>query len=141
MKKRFLTAAISAIFFAIMLSCFLLVPANQREPNVYDSSFLESFFITITLVMPVFILVGLPLSILIDKLVKKFIKNLSWASYLVGLGLYSLVSLFLGFVIMSIFNKSIFLGDVIPLPIGCFMASTIYYHLLLLVTRISRLFN
>lgn len=138
MKKRFLTTVVSATLFAIIFSWFLLVPVDQREPNVYYSSFLESFFITIILVIPVFILVGLPLSILIDKFVKKFIKNLNWASYLVGLGLYSLVSLLFGVVIMNLFNKSIFLGDVIPLPIGCFVASTIYYHLLLLVTKISR---
>lgn len=141
MKKRLLTAALSAILFTIIFSWFLLVPISRREPNVYYTSFLNSFIHMIIVVIPVFFLLGLPLSILIDKVAEKFNKNSKWAHYFVRLGLYSLTGLLFGVIIMSIFNKSTFLDDVIPLPIGCFIASNIYYHLLLLVSKVNRVFN
>ena len=93
--KRFLTAALSAILFATIFSWFFFVPSSQREPNVYYSGFSETFTLVIIYAGPVFFLVGLPLSIFIDKLVAKFNKSLRWARYFFGLGLYSLAGILL----------------------------------------------
>ncbi|MFS0688992.1 hypothetical protein AB1K89_07100 [Sporosarcina sp. 179-K 8C2 HS] len=139
--KRFLTAALSAILFATIFSWYFFVPNSQREPNVYYSGFLETFSLAIIYAGPVFFLVGLPLSIFIDKLVAKFNKSLKWTRYFFGLGLYSLAGILFGIVFLSILNPKIYLEDIIPFSLCCFIASNIYYHLLLSVSRIDSVFN
>ena len=141
MMKRFITAALSAVLFAAIISWFFFVPSSQRELNVYYSDFLEMFTLAIIYAGPVFFLVGLPLSIFIDKLVAKFNKSLKWTRYFFGLGLYSLAGILFGVVFLSILNPNIYLEDVIPFSICCFIASNIYYHLLLAVSKIDLIFN
>ena len=138
--KRFLTAALSAIF-ATIFSWFFFVPNSQREPNVYYSGFSETFTLAIIYAGPVFFLVGLPFSIIIDKLVGKFNESLKWTRYFFGLGSYSLAGILFGVVFISILNPNIYLEDVISFSICCFIASNIYYHLLLSVSKINLIFN
>src|SRR5690625_664983 len=99
MKKRLLTAAFSAILYTIVFSWFFFVPDSQRDPDVYYHSFLNIFIHMIIGVVPVFFLIGLPLSIFIDKVTEKFNTNSKWARYFVRLGLYSLTGLLSGVVI------------------------------------------
>ncbi|NYF26141.1 arginine exporter protein ArgO [Sporosarcina sp. JAI121] len=141
MMKRFITAALSAVLFATIFSWFFFVPSSQREPNVYYSSFSETFTLVIIYAGPVFFLVGLPLSIFIDKLDAKFNKDLKWTRYFFGLGLYSLAGILFGVVFLSLLNPNIYLEDVFSFSLCCFIASTIYYHLLLSVSKINLLFN
>ena len=62
------------------------------------------FFETLILVMiyagPVYLFVGLPLSIFIDKLIEKSNCKSVWTRYFVGLGLYSLFGIFVGFIFL-----------------------------------------
>ncbi|MGY4793831.1 hypothetical protein ACVNNN_02420 [Lysinibacillus fusiformis] len=139
--KRFLTGVLSTILFAAIFSWFSFVPNSQREPNAYYSSFSETFSLVIIYAGPVFFLVGLPLSIFIDKLVANFNKSLKWTGYLFGLVLYSLAGILFGVVFLSILNQDIYLEDVIPFSICCFIASNIYYHILLSVSKINLIFN
>jgi hypothetical protein len=75
MMKRLLTALLSAVLFATIFSWISYVPSSQREPNVYYFGFSETFAFVIIYAGPVYFLVGLPLSIFIDKLVRKFYRK------------------------------------------------------------------
>jgi len=88
--KRLLTVVLSVVFFATIFSWVSYVPSSQREPNVYYFGFLETFTFVIIYAGPIYFLAGLPLSIVIDKLMDKSNRKSKWAKYFVGLGLYSL---------------------------------------------------
>lgn len=84
---------------------------------------------------PVYLFVGLPLSIFIDKLIEKSNCTSNWARYFVGLGLYSLFGICVGFIflILLIRNNNIYHIEVFLFSIYGLIASNIYYHLLLLI--------
>ncbi|KAB2487459.1 hypothetical protein [Priestia endophytica] len=134
MAKRFLTAVLSVILFAIIFSCFSFVPSSQREPNVYYFGFLETFIFVIIYAGPIYLIIGVPLSIFIDKLIKKANNTLKWARYFIGLGLYSLAGILVG-TLFIIFSQHIQLLEVISFSVYGFVASNIYYHLLLLASK------
>ena len=131
--KRFLTVVLSVILFATFFSWFSYVPNSQREPNVYYFDFVEMFIFVVIYSGPVYFLVGLPLSIFIDKLIEGSKTQTKWGKYFVGLGLYSLVGTIVGliftilFVIDAHWSFSIF----------GFIASNFYYHLSLLISKIN----
>jgi hypothetical protein len=136
MAKRFLTAVLSVILFATIFSWFSFVPSSQREPNVYYFDFLETFMFVIIYAGPIYLIIGVPLSIFIDKLIKKANRTSKWARYFVGLGLYSLAGILVG-MLFVIFSQHLHLLEVISFSIYGFVASNIYYHLLLLASRIN----
>jgi urea transporter len=125
MRRKFLTVVLSVILFATIFSCFFFVPSSQREPNVYYFGFFETFVFVILYAGPVYLLVGLPLSIFIDKLVAKFHRTSKWKRYFFGLGLYSLAGTLVGALLPIILNQNANLFDVIPFLICCLVASNI----------------
>lgn len=131
--KRFFTAALSAFLFTILFSWIFYEPRTQSEDNVYHFGFSEIFNIIIIYVGPVYFLAGIPLSIFIDKLVPKLNKNKKLGQYFWGLGLYSLAGIMVGIIFLIIFQKIL-----LPFLICCFVASNIYYHLLLLVSKFNK---
>ena len=137
--KRFLTVVLSVVLFATIYSWFFYVPSSQREPNVYYFGFSETFIFVIIYAGPVYFLVGLPLSIFIDKLIGKTKRNSKWAMYFVGLGLYSLVGTLVGFILLIIFsqNINIYQLEVISYSICGFIAANFYFHLSLLISKIN----
>ncbi|MCG7335067.1 hypothetical protein MHZ95_07235 [Sporosarcina sp. ACRSM] len=141
MRKRLLTAVLSVILFAIIFSWFFFVPSSQREPNVYYFGFSETFVFVILYAGPVYLLAGLPISILIDKLAAKFQRNSKWKRYFFGFGLYSLAGTLVGALLLILLNQNANLFDVIPFSICCLVASNLYYHLLLLVSKIDLVLN
>ncbi|SEH50787.1 hypothetical protein SAMN05192559_101892 [Halobacillus karajensis] len=130
--NRFLTAVFSSICFATLLAVVSYVPSTQREPNIYYFSFLETFIFVILYAGSVFILAGIPLSILIDKLVGRY-RNLSkWALYLVKLGAYSFTGVVVGLLYFIMVFQN-FKGVISFSLYGC-LASNVYFHFLLLLT-------
>ena len=137
MMKRFLTTALSLIIFATIFSWVSYVPSSQRESNVYYFGFLETFIFVIIYAGPVYLLVGIPLSIYINKLIKVFKRRSVWAKYFVGLGLYSIVGILVGVIFLLIINLNTFLLEVISFSIYGLVASNIYYHLSLFISKIN----
>lgn len=133
MLKRFITVAISVILFAILLSWYSYVPSSQREANIYYFGFFETFIFVILYAGPIYFLVGLPLSILIDNLAGRFIITSKLLRYFISLGIYSLTGIVIGAILLIIVNQNIYF----PFLICCFFASNIYLHIFLLVSKIT----
>ncbi|GIN39410.1 hypothetical protein [Heyndrickxia oleronia] len=138
--NRFITVTLSVILFSTIFSGISYVPSSQREPNVYYFGFFETLILVMIYAGPVYSFVGLPLSIFIDKLIEKSNCKSVWTRYFVGLGLYSLFGIFVGFIflILLIRNNNIYHMEVFLYSIYGFIASNIYYHLLLLISNITR---
>jgi len=136
--KRFLTTALSVVLFATIYSWISYVPISQRESNVYYFGFFEVFIFVVIYAGPIYFLVGLPLSIFIDKLIKKFNRRAKLARYFIGLGLYSLVGILVGLVFLIIASQDLNRMDVTSFSIYGFIASNFYFHLSLLLSKIIK---
>lgn len=136
---RLLTVALSMLLFATIFSWLSYVPTSQREPNVYYFGFIETFIFVIIYSGPVFVLVGLPFSIIMDKLIEKSNRHSSWAKYLFGLGLYAFVGAIVGISYhIIIFSPNNYNLEVITFAIYGIIASSIYFHLSLLISKIIK---
>ncbi|TDL32885.1 hypothetical protein E2R51_09480 [Jeotgalibacillus sp. S-D1] len=136
--KRLLAIAISVIIFATSYSWISYVPSSQREPNVYYFGFIETFIFVVIYAGPIYFLVGLPLSIFIDRLIAGVTRKSKWAKYFVGLGFYSLVGVLVGVIFLIIFIQNTYQLDVIIISAYGFVASNIYFHLSLLLSTIIK---
>ncbi|WP_438317071.1 hypothetical protein [Sporosarcina sp. FA9] len=137
MMKRFLIAVLSIVLFATLLAWVSYTPSVQREPNVYYFGFLETSFFVVIYAGPVYFLAGIPLSVLIDKLIGKTKSNSRWTRYFVGLGLYSSIGAFVGFIFPILLTENIDWRGIISYSLyGC-IAANFYYHVLLLVSKIN----
>lgn len=137
MMKRLLTILISIILFSTIFTWLSYTPASQRESNVNYFSFLETFTFVSRYVGLFYLLVGLPLSFFIDKLIEKIKSNSKLIKYFAGLGLYSLAGLLvcLSFLILSIQNIDSI--KIIPFLMMGFIASNLYYHFSLLISKVN----
>ncbi|SES61824.1 hypothetical protein SAMN05216389_10142 [Oceanobacillus limi] len=135
--KRFVTALLATVVFAAIFSGFSYVPTSQREPNVYYFGFFETMVFVIIYASPVYFLVGLPSSILIDKIVIKVYGKSKWNRYFWRLGFYSLAGILIS-VILLVFIQNNDLLEAIPFTICCMIASNIYFHLYLLVSKVMK---
>jgi len=136
--KRVSIVALSIVLFATIYSWFSYVPNSQRASNVYYFGFLETFLFVIIYVGPIYFLVGLPLSIFLDKSIGKSNRKSKWANYFVGLGLYSLVGILVGIISFYIIGHNIYQMEVISYAIYGFTASNIYFHLALLTSKVNK---
>ncbi|AIF45270.1 hypothetical protein [Virgibacillus sp. SK37] len=135
-KKRLLTTILAIIVFATLFSAISYVPSSQREPNVYYFGFLETFLFVVIYSGPVYFLVGLPASIIIDRLVRRLVKRYVWKKYFIQLGLYSLAGVLAGFVLSLFSGGTLSKEEVLPLAILGLAAAIIYFHVSLLVSKI-----
>ncbi|WP_163969340.1 hypothetical protein [Oceanobacillus halotolerans] len=138
MLKRFLTTVLATILFAAIFSWVSYVPSSQRDPNVYYFGFFETAVFVVIYTGPAYLLAGLPVSILIDKLVGSFNRKSRWVRYFVGFGLYSLAGILVGLIYLILFFQSFYLSNVVTFSIYGFVASNLYYHLSLLVSMIKK---
>lgn len=140
MAKRFITVILSIVLFATIFSWMSYVPSSQREPDVYYFGFLETFIFVIIYAGAVYLLVGLPLSIYIDKLIGQSNRKSKWQRYFVGLGLYSFFGILIGVIFLILFsqNRNIYPLEFFTQSIYGFIASNFYYHLQILVSNINR---
>ncbi|KAB2328080.1 hypothetical protein F7731_26055 [Cytobacillus depressus] len=136
--KRLVTVVLSVALFASIFSWIFYVPVSLREPNVYYSGFLETFIFVIIYAGPIYLLAGLPLSIFIDKLIEKSNRKSKWAKCFLGLGLYSLFGIFVGVIFLFLFIGNIYSQENFTVSIYGIIASNVYYHLLILVSKISK---
>lgn len=114
------------------------MPSSQREENVYYFGFFSMFSLVIIYAGPVYLLVGLPLSIYIDKLIEVSKTKTKWAKYFIGLGLYSLVGMLVMIAFLFIINQFSFRIEFMSFSIYGIVASNIYYHLSLLLLKIYK---
>ncbi|WP_047979536.1 hypothetical protein [Ornithinibacillus contaminans] len=137
--RKLLSAALSTILFAIIISWIFHTPRSQQNPN--DDFFGFSVLVNVILLYtgPVYFLAGIPISILIEKLVHRNYNYSRLGRYFIQLGLYS----FFGVLVSSLslivsFSLNFNLSDHLSLSLYGILASTIYFHLLLLLNTVNK---
>ncbi len=133
--KRFCTIVLSVLLFAILFALASYVPSAQREPNIYYFSFLEMFVFGLLYAGPVYLLVGLPLSVLLDKCMNQLHTVCKWRTYFAGLTVYSLTGMLVGAAFLVFFSPITFPLEMPSVVIYGFIASNCYFHLSLLFEK------
>lgn len=127
--KRFLSAIIATILFAIVYSAISYAPESQREPNTYYFGFTETIVFVMLYAGPVFLLIGIPLSIMIDKSIEN-----KKSQYIKKLVFYSVAGLLIGALFPLVLLPGLNLASLIVLYAGIgLMAANIYFHTFLLL--------
>ncbi|ANU23366.1 hypothetical protein [Planococcus donghaensis] len=136
MLKRFLAVIISTIIVSLGISLLNYVPLGQRESDVYYFGIGEYFLFASYIFFIFYVVIGLPISWLLDKYRKRLRTKPVVIQYCIGVLVYSLMGLLLGtvyhFALGSIqFNLNIFIET-----LGYwFTAAFCYFHVLWIFER------
>ncbi|WP_153721808.1 hypothetical protein [Sporosarcina cascadiensis] len=134
--KRFTAAVLAAIVFAIIYSSISYIPDSQREANVYYFGFFETFAFVLLYSGPVFLVIGIPVSILIDNIIERTTLHSAKVRYLKKMVVYSVTGLLAGtafiFVLMPVYHPA---SIIFSYALMGFVAANIYYHLLLVMNK------
>ncbi|PSJ68703.1 hypothetical protein DES34_103440 [Brevibacillus brevis] len=131
--NKLLSALLTAIFYCVFLASIEYTPMNIREENTYYFSYFSLLFIYLMYSVPFLVIVGIPFSMLIEKIENRITFKSSIRRYSFNVSLYLLagiiVALFFsllskGNILMKLLDFEGFLIYIIP--------SLLYYHLLLL---------
>jgi hypothetical protein len=129
--KRIAAAILSSVVLAGVFGSFEYVLEAERDPNVLYFSFLGTFVFTFIYSLPVFFIVGIPTSMLIDWIMRKL--RFHKAMYLFELLLYTLFGAFFGILVLAVFIEWSIeaLNGALLGSIG----SILYFHVLLSLQR------
>jgi len=138
-RKRFLVSLLSSLLFSLLFSFFSYTPESQRSPDTYYFGIWESFFITLIYVTPIYLIIGMPISFVIDIWLNHQ-KKWEARSYLLKVGIYSIVSVIPALIIFIVLNFG-----VSPFSLQSFLmtillsaiASNLFFHVQIIVDRIS----
>lgn len=132
--KRICAAIVSALLLAGIYSAIQYVPVSRQEPDIYHFSYGELFVITLLYGGPVFFLIGIPVSLLIDYAVGKNMPSSARRVYVQKLLCYFAAGLLAGAAVISflmpVSHSWTFLLSYGLLGAG---AAVLYFHLLLLL--------
>ena len=131
---------LSIILFAILFYLLTYILSYQQQlPREYYFTFLESFLITIIYVGPIYLFFGLPIAMLIDKILSKLPIYPRWVYYLYGVLSFSIAGVVIGILILVILSIPFSWNmDLFGLFLLCTIASNTYYHLSLLFFKLNR---
>jgi cation transporter-like permease len=137
-RKRLLVALLSSVLFSLVFSLFSYTPESQRSPDTYYFGIWETFFFTVIYVTPIYLIIGMPISFVIDKWFKK-----KWEtkSYLLKVAIYSIVSLIPALIVFNVFNFGISpfsLQSFLKTILLSAIASNLFFHIQLLVNRLIK---
>jgi len=125
---RGFAALISSVIFSIIVAATETTPVVEQQTGTYYFSFFELLIMYSLFITPVYFLVGIPWSLLVDILTKK--KSLFYNKYLHNLFLYCaggmLISLIIVILEPSLLND--FYGGIALVLLGGF-ASVLFYHI------------
>jgi len=127
LKRRIIIALLSAIIFSLILSYISYTPIAEREPNSWYESFGSTLTVCLIFSVPAYLLGGIPISLYIDKFVKKEIIKLVF--HLLGGFLVGIAMTVISF--MTVSFELLWYG-----VIGLF-ASSLFYILMLLVKKFN----
>lgn len=131
MLRRLLSALISSIIFCSILAYFQHTPIAERQPNTSYMSFSSLVFIYLIYATPVYVLGGIPCSILIDTITKRIFRRSTILFYLVNIICYTLAGMLLALLLFNVFEIEAWIwGGAAP--------ALLYYVVYLLVRLLIR---
>ncbi|MEH6937532.1 hypothetical protein V7056_06690 [Bacillus sp. JJ664] len=136
MLKRIIVASVAAIIFSLIFSFLDYVPVSQRINGTYYFGFFETFIIILIYSSPIYFVAGIPLSIGIEYWHQKYSFNSKYTSYIVKVGMYSIVGMIVGalfYILISQGVSKILYSQVFEYILLGLIASNVFYHLLLLM--------
>ncbi|WP_078555566.1 hypothetical protein [Bacillus alkalicellulosilyticus] len=125
--KLFITAILSVPLFAI-ITTFYFFNGFKQDYSV------ELVILIVTYIGPIIFLVNLVFSLMIELCIDILNSKLNWAKYIIGLGLYSVCGIIIGIAIGLVFLYEL---DIILYGISGFILYICYFHLSLLISKIS----
>ncbi|RNB86440.1 hypothetical protein [Brevibacillus panacihumi] len=102
MLRRLLSALLSSIIFCVILAYLQHTPVAERQPSTSYMSFSSLVFIYLIYATPVYLLGGIPCSILIDTITKRIFRRSSIIFYLVNIICYALAGMLLILLLFSL---------------------------------------
>lgn len=117
-KKRFLTATLSVILFAIIYSYFYTP----------DFDFFWSILFASIFAGPIYYFIGIPISLLIDIGMKNIEIKSKKVKYLLSFGMYSIAGILAGVTFFINSTQSFLIKETIIFSAIGINASNIYFH-------------
>ncbi|MDF9410594.1 hypothetical protein E1B06_02500 [Brevibacillus laterosporus] len=131
MLHRIFAGVITAMLFCLVVAVAEYTPMIVRKPNTYYFPFITLVIIYLVYSIPIFLLIGIPCTILIDFITNRMgISNKS-KLYFVHLGLYSLAGISIALIFFGLTK-----GDILQ-KISCYKAYIVYIGGSLLFYHIS----
>lgn len=127
-KKRFLTATLSVILFAIIYSCIFYTP----EFDFFWSILFASIFAG-----PIYYFIGIPISLLIDIGMKNIEIKSKKVKYHLSFGMYSIAGILAGVTFFIISTQSFLIKEIIIFSTIGIIASNIYFHVSLMLSKVK----
>ncbi|WP_017187604.1 hypothetical protein [Alkalibacillus haloalkaliphilus] len=118
---RFLSAVLSAFIVAITIVLVAFIP-NPADDRIFFTIFVSTLLISGL----IYLIAGVPISILIDHLIKKL--RTSWQRYIAGLCSYSIAGAIVGVIVMILFGQENELHAIMIMALYGTIAANIYYH-------------
>lgn len=125
LKKRIIVGLLSTLIFSIVMAYVSYTPIADQEANSWYESFGSLFQVYLIFSLPAYLLGGIPISLFIDKRVKK--EMIKFPLYLCGGFLVGMATIGITFMVISF--ELVWYG----LVGSC--ASLLYYVLMLLTKR------
>ncbi|MBU9675184.1 hypothetical protein KQ939_00055 [Planococcus sp. CP5-4] len=131
--ERFFSAVISAPLYVMFMFLWQLVIANEQD-LLSEFTLFKAFWVTYVFIFPVFFVMGIPMSYLVDFLMS-LVPSRSWiVAYCCKLALYVLFTSLVFFMMFQVFT----LTDVELLNISL-VPALIGFHVLFILRREYRL--
>ncbi|CAM3642486.1 hypothetical protein EDM52_16610 [Brevibacillus invocatus] len=127
MLVKFISALISSLLCCAILAMMQYTPVSERQSDTYYFSFSSLLFIYLIYATPVYVLGGIPFSILIERITGKLLHYSRILPFLINLILYASSGMFLMWLMFQE-QKSLFL-------FGAGAASALLYYFVLLLFR------
>ncbi|PKR77682.1 hypothetical protein CEY16_07045 [Halalkalibacillus sediminis] len=132
MLYRVIILLISSVIFALILSGLNYVPQGSRMENVYYFSFFETFTFALVYSAPVYVLFGLPVSILLDRWLDRIKNGSKYFIYSAKMTSYSAAGAVAGFIFYIAVNQGItqsYFNAYIASMVYGILAANIFFHL------------
>ncbi|MFA1511877.1 hypothetical protein ACDN41_21860 [Priestia aryabhattai] len=132
--KLVVTSLLSTAIFSAVYGIISLTPESEKEPNIYYFSFTDTFVFTFMYTLPVYIVIGIICSYLIDMLAHN---RHTRKMYLSKLLMYSLAGIVPGLAFYFLFEgiqldyQLLFYFFALGI-----LASNTFYHVLLLINKV-----
>lgn len=133
MIRKAIVAILSSIVLCLVLAWMNYTPIALRQPDTWYEPFFSLFMIYMIYALPVYLLGGIPSSMLIDCLQRKITISNRIANYFVLVLLYAIAGFLCMLLIFITISDGELMGEGMILYGGFgSMASLTYYHVLII---------
>jgi hypothetical protein len=139
MLNKLLSASLTSFFLCILLAFMEYTPINERDELTYYFTFFSLVIIYLIYAFPITIVVGIPLSLLIESIDKKILIHSKVKRYLVNVSLFTLAGITVA-LFFSLINGGNFLNRLFDLYsyIIFIFPSLLFYHISILIRLIIK---